>query len=512
MEQKKITAYLQKMDEESLKIGRQYYLDGDVKKVFEIKPGVYRALIVHHSLESRVTIAFQEEGILANCECQSYRVSGHCQHVGAALYYMLEHPLTSSTLFTQQSIDSLVYDCDEKTAKAYLNYELARTQYKRELIKFLFFRIKDVKLTEEDYQYLFDYLYTFSDSQDRIKVMSRLYDAMFERFRQKLTENNYEEALLIIKQMIINEADIETDIENSLAYFEEHLSKNVMHIKSCIKYLSIYVGDFSKLEKTAYRAVLLALTKKTKIYVGCCTEIKHLVYEHFSKTDQELCESLKSIYLLLARCSDVCRQTTIELIFKLIDPRDRDYPFFKAIYSELLFNRAYNPSNLNLDLLEEIKMLNEDNYASDINKLARYINEKNSQKQLLDVLVNDEKWYELGQTAMTDPSLRYLYIYANNIKAASGHDFTSIVYTALCQYVTKFPNALESAFSTYIYINEGEQYFILLLDMIKNKISQDRGRDLIERYRDVKYRAIARDLPINQRLERYYLANYKTSR
>lgn len=47
MEQKKIMQYLEKMDEESLNIGRQYYLDGDVKKVFEIKPSVYRALIVH---------------------------------------------------------------------------------------------------------------------------------------------------------------------------------------------------------------------------------------------------------------------------------------------------------------------------------------------------------------------------------------------------------------------------------------------------------------------------------
>ena len=105
MEQKRIMQYLEKMDEESLNIGRQYYLDGDVKKVFEIKPSVYRALIVHHSLESKVTIAFNEDGIMTNCECQSYRVSGHCIHVAAALYYMLEHPLMPTSMVINQSID-----------------------------------------------------------------------------------------------------------------------------------------------------------------------------------------------------------------------------------------------------------------------------------------------------------------------------------------------------------------------------------------------------------------------
>lgn len=512
MEQKRINQYLSSIDEETRKVARQYYLDGDVKKVFEIKPDVYRALVVHHSLESKVTISFKDGEIKANCECQTYRVSGHCIHIAAVLYYLLEHPTMPASLFTDQSIDSLVYDCDAETAKAYLDYELNHSQYKRELIKFLFYRIKDMTLTQEDYQYLFDYLYTFSESADRLKVMGRLYDAMFERFRQKLLNASYQEAMLVLKEMIINEADIENDIENSLAYFEDHLSRNVMHIKSCIKYLSIYVEEFNDLEKKEYRELLLALTKKAKIYVGCCTEIKHLVFEHFSRTDAELCDAMKDIYLLLPRCSDVCRQTTIELIFKVIDPRDRDYPFYKAVYSELLFKRAYNPSNLNLDLLEEIKALNEDSYASDINKLARYINERNSQKQYLDVLVNDENWYELAHHAVEYPNLHHLYLYATNIKAAYGHDFTSQIFTALCQYVAKFPSSLDAAFIAYIYMNEGEQYFMLLLDMIKDKISYDRARDLVERYRSVKYQVISRDLPVNQRFEQYYLENYKNSR
>ena len=81
--------------------------------------------------------------------------------------------------------------------KKYLDYELSRSQYKRELIKFLFFRLRDTDLSQDDYQYIFDFLYTLSDSQDRLKVMSRLYDTLFDRFRMKLVESNYREALLI---------------------------------------------------------------------------------------------------------------------------------------------------------------------------------------------------------------------------------------------------------------------------------------------------------------------------
>ena len=61
-------------------------------------------------------------------------------------------------------------------------------------------------------------------------------------------------------------------------------------------------------------------------------------------------------------------------------------------------------------------------------------------------------------------------------------------------------------------MNEGEQYFLLLLDMIKEHISYERGRDLVERYRSIKYRSISKDLPVNQRFETYYLTNYKNSR
>lgn len=512
MEQKKINAYLEKMDAETKQIGRQYYLDGNVKKVFEIKPNVYRGLIIHHSLESKVTVSFQNDEIVANCECQSFRINGHCIHIAAILYYLLEHPMLPMSLFANTSIDSLVYDCDGQTAKAYLDYSLNHSQYKREFIKFLFFRLQEKQLQQDDYQYLFDYLYTFSESGDRLKVISRLYDALFERFRLKLTNNQFQEALLIIKEMAINEANIENDVINSLAYFEGHLSTNVMQIKSCIKYLSIYIQEFNELEMKEYREVLLALTKKPKIYVGCCIEIKHMLFEHHLKTDDELCNAMKDIYQLLPKCSDICHQTTIEIIFKLINPRDRDYPFYKAIYSELLFNRAYNPSNLNLDLLEEIKALNEDNYASDINKLARFINEKNSQKQLLDVLVNDENWLELVDNCINYPNLRDLYIYANNIKAACGHDFTAKIYTALCEYVVHFPQAEDTAFIPYIYVHEGEQYFIALLEMVKENVAFDRVRSLVERYRSVKYSIISKDLPVSQVFENYYLENYKNSR
>lgn len=504
MDTKKINQYLEKIQDEVKQYARQYYLEGSVKRVFEIKPGVYSAIVMHHSLERRVTISFKGEELLVNCGCESYKSYNVCHHITAVLYYLLEHPMIGNTIFSNTSIDSLIYSCDEKTAKEYLDYELSRSQYKRELIKFLFFRLRDVNLTQDDYQYIFDFLYTLSDTSDRLKVMSRLYDTMFDRFRMKLVETNYREALLILKEMIINETDIENDVENNLSYFEEHLSKNMMHIKSCIKYLSIYVDSFNEVEKMEYQDLLLQLAKKAKIYVACCTEVKHLIFEHELEPNPLLCDALKDMYSLLVKCSDICRQSTIELIFKIIDPRDRDYPFFKAIYSELLFNRAYNPSNLNLDLLEEIKLLNEDNYSSDINKLARFINEKNSQKQWLDVLVNDENWLELGKVASEYPNLRHLYIYLTSIKAAYGNEFGNLIVCGLYEFIEKFPTALDNTLITYIYMNEGEQYFILLLKALKSIIGQSTCLEILDKYQQVKYRVVSRDLPINKRLNTLY--------
>lgn len=500
MDTKKINQYLEKLLPEVKEYARQYYLEGAVKRVFEIKPGVYSAVVMHHSLERRVTISFNQEELLVNCGCESYRTYSVCHHITAVLYYLLEHPMISTTYFSTTSIDSLIYSCDEKTAKEYLDYELSRSQYKRELIKFLFFRLKDTNLTQEDYQYIFDFLYTLTDSSDRLKVMSRLYDTLFERFRTKLVETNYREALLILKEMIINESDIENDIENNLSYFEEHLSRNTMHIKTCIKYLSIYVDYLNDIEKIEYQDLLLKLANNSKIYVACCTEIKHLIFEHELAMNPGLCNALKDMYSRLVRCSDICRQTTIELIFKIIDPRDRDYPFFKAIYSELLFNRAYNPSNLNLDLLEQIKQLNEDSYSSDINKLARFINEKNSQKQWLDVLVNDENWLELGKVAADYANLRHLYIYYAPIKAAYGIEFGNIMVHALYEFIEKFPSSIDNTLITYIYMNEGEQYFILLLKELKSIIGSSTCKEILNAYQNIKYRMVSKDLPINKKL------------
>lgn len=504
MDTKKINRYLENLNEEVKEYARQYYLDGAVKRVFEIKPDVYSAIVMHHSLERRVTISFKGDELLVNCGCETYKSYNICHHITAVLYYLLEHPMLIKTVFSGVSIDSLVFSSDEKTAKEYLDYELSRSQYKRELIKFLFFRLKDTSLTQDDYQYIFDFLYTLSDSQDRLKVMSRLYDTLFDRFRFKLLEGNYREALLIVKEMIINEMNIENDIENNLSYFEDHLSKNIMHIKSCFKYLSIYVDMFNDIELLEYQDLLIQTAKKAKIYVACCTEVKHLIFEHELIQSPKLCDALKEIYTLLVKCSDVCRQTTIELIFKIIDPRDRDYPFYKAIYSELLFNRAYNPSNLNLDLLEEIKALNEDSYSSDINKLARFINEKNSHKQWLDVLVNDEHWIELARVSSEYPDLRHLYIYYAPIKAALGNDVARIMIKGIEEYIERFPTEMGNTLISYIYMNEGENYFILLLKEMLPIIGKQTIISLIERYIQVKYRIISKDLPINQRLMNFY--------
>ena len=504
MDTKKINQYLEKLNDEVKEYARQYYLEGAVKRVFEIKPDVYSAIVMHHSLERRVTISFRGDELLVNCGCETYKSYNICHHITAVLYYILEHPMLIKTTFSEVSIDSLIYSCDEKTAKEYLDYELSKSQYKRELIKFLFFRLRDTNLTQDDYQYIFDFLYTLTDSQDRLKVMSRLYDTLFDRFRMKLVEMNYREALLILKEMIINETDIENDIEENLSYFEDHLSRNIMHIKTCFKYLSIYVDMFNDIEKMEYQDLLLQTAKNAKIYVACCTEVKHLIFEHDLEKTASICEALKEMYSLLVKCSDVCRQTTVELIFKIINPRDRDYPFFKAIYSELLFNRAYNPSNLNLDLLEEIKKLNEASYSNDINKLARYINEKNSHKQWLDVLVNDENWTELARVAADYPNLRHLYIYFAPIKAALGNNFSHVIIHGLDEFINKYPTEIDNTLLAYIYMNEGEQYFILLLKQLMGVIGKWKCTELVERYMQVKYRVISKDLPINHRSVDFY--------
>ncbi len=504
MDTKKINEYLETLLDEVKEYARQYYLEGAVKRVFEIKPGVYSAIVMHHSLEKRVTVSFLQEKLMVNCGCETYKSHSFCHHITAVLYYLLEHPMINETVFSKTPIDSLIFSCDEKTAKEYLDYELSRSQYKREMIKFLFFRLRNQDLNQNDYQYIFDFLYTLTDSQDRLKVMSRLYDTLFDRFRQKLVEMNYKEAMLVLKEMIINESDIESDIENSLSYFEDHLSKNTMHIKTCLKYLSIYVDMFDDVEKIEYQDLLLELAKKAKIYVACCTEMKHLIFEHEISLNANLCDALKQTYSLLVKCSDVCRQSTIELIFKIIDPRDRDYPFYKAIYSELLFNRAYNPSNLNLDLLEEIKQLNEDSYSSDINTLARSINEKSSHKQWLDVLVNDENWIELGKACVEYPNLRHLYIYFTQIKAAYGNNATDLMVSGLYAFIEKFPTSINNTLLTYIYMNEGEQYFILLLKELKAILGVNTCKEIIEKYMHVKYRVIVKDLPINQQLNNFY--------
>ena len=506
---RKINDYLNELEPTLRQQGRQYYLDGCIERVFEIKPGVYRAIVLQHAIENKVTVSFQES-VAVNCECQNFRVAGGCSHIAAVMYYLLEHPIEATSQFIENSIDHLVYDCDDHTAKEYLLYTLNQSQYKREFIKFLFYRIKYFNLSSEDYQYLFDYLFTLSESADRAKIMQRLYDALFERFRLKLTSHAYNEALLVLKEMIINEPSFDHDVESNLAYFEEHLSKNVVHIKSCIKYLSIYVEEFSDMEKEACYQVVLEITRNPKIYVACYSEIKNLVFDHFVKGHHEVCDSLKQLYLLLANCSDVCRQITVELIFKVIDPKDSDYPYYKAVYSALLFDRAYNPGNLNLDLLEEIKALNEDSYASDINNMARYMNEKYSQKQLLDVLVNDENWSELANNAKQYPSLRHLYVYRDALKAALGGQYATVLLEGCQEYVAKFPTGNDTLLA-YIYMDEGESYFISLCEILLTYIDRKTVQKLMDEYKRVKYSMIPSQLPIHSRLEKFYSEQFNQS-
>ena len=498
---KKINDFLNLLDNQTKQNGKQLYLDGHVNKIFEIKPQVFRAIITQHGIESKITVSFKDE-TQVNCECQAFRTKGTCSHVVAVMYYLLNHPINQASQFVHESIDNMVYNCSERQAKEYLLGTLNKSSDKHEFIEFLFFRLRDLNLKPEDYQYLFDYLYTLSDSQDRLKVIHRLYDSLFERFRLKLTQHLYKEALLILKEMIINEESFNRNVETNLAYFEEHLSKNVIHIKSCIKYLTIYADDFNETENEAYYQVVLELTKNPKIYVACYSEIKNLIFDHFTHDHLDICYSMKNLYLLLANCSDVCRQSTVELIFKLISPQDADYPYYKAIYSALLFNRAYNPGNLNFDLLEEIKKLNEDSYANDMNHLVRYMNEKHAQKQLLDVLVNDENFNELAQSAKHYPSLRHLYIYKKQLKAAIGEYYNTLVFDALVNFVNNFPTNNDTIIA-YIYIDEGEEYFMLLASLIIHTIDQNKLSLLIDEYLKKKYSMIPSSLPINRRLENF---------
>ena len=158
MDTKKINRYLENLNEEVKEYARQYYLDGAVKRVFEIKPDVYSAIVMHHSLERRVTISFKGDELLVNCGCETYKSYNICHHITAVLYYLLEHPMLIKTVFSGVSIDSLVFSSDEKTAKEYLDYELSRSQYKRELIKFLFFLHKFINF----FLNIFNFIYKTS--------------------------------------------------------------------------------------------------------------------------------------------------------------------------------------------------------------------------------------------------------------------------------------------------------------------------------------------------------------
>ncbi len=506
-----IREYCQKADQEVLQTGKKYVDEGSVVRLIMVKPGVYRALISREGEETKVVLSFLNDQLNMNCSCHTFQSQGFCAHTAAALWALSQQAPETAGYFESQPVDRLVYDYDEATAKAYLTYEIAHSQYRREFIKFLFYRLKDQPLTADDYQYIFDYLYILSDAKDRVRVMNRLYDALLERFHTRLMAGFFAEALLIIKMMVTNEADMTADVESNLAYFEEHLSRNVMHIKSALKYVLLYAKNFNDMETDALQELVKAICGKTKIYVGCYLEVKQLVYEHLPYTTKELAEAVKNLYPLLAKCSDVCRQSTIELVFRLIAADDRDYPFYKAIYCELLFSRAYHPGALNVDLLDEIKKLNEDTYTADINTLARYVNEKNSQKQFLDVLVHDENWRELATHAMTYPNLHYLYTYHPHLKAALGNDFTSTIYAALAQYAAHFPDSQQGDMLTYLYCNDGEPYFIMLADMIKDQVSFDRLKDVFARVREAKYHNISVELPVNQNFERYYQTNFSQS-
>ena len=72
------------------------------------------------------------------------------------------------------------------------------------------------------------------------------------------------------------------------------------------------------------------------------------------------------------------------------------------------------------------------------------------------------------------------------------------------EYIERFPTEMGNTLISYIYMNEGENYFILLLKEMLPIIGKQTIISLIERYIQVKYRIISKDLPINQRLMNFY--------
>ena len=56
---RKINDYLNELEPTLRQQGRQYYLDGCIERVFEIKPGVYRAIVLQHAMKIRSRYLFR---------------------------------------------------------------------------------------------------------------------------------------------------------------------------------------------------------------------------------------------------------------------------------------------------------------------------------------------------------------------------------------------------------------------------------------------------------------------
>ena len=503
-----ILNYLKEIDKEVLTQGKSYYENGCIKKIIEIKEDIYRSIVQLNALENKVTISFKDT-LQLNCECQNFRINGYCVHGVASLYYLEEHKEIAPTIFSKAPIDQIIYNADAEVVKSYLINEFQNNPNRQSFIKFLFFLIKEKDLTEADYQYIFDYLYTLSEPNDRTKIIHYIFDGLFDRFRDKLAKNNYKEALLIFRMMVINEEKIKESIEEKLSHYEYHFSNNIIHLKGCLKYLTLYVSSFDELEIGYFSSILNDIVRNPKIYVALYLELKNIIFDYYQEGYRVILPSLKNIYIMLINCSDVCRDVTIELVFKMIESNDLDYEFFKAVYCELLFIRAYAPGNINIDLFEEIKVLNQSSYVNDVNSLVKIVNEKTSQRQLLDLYVHDENWGELGSIASNYPSLKHLFVYHSSLLGIHQESFYDLVKHGLKNYISRFP-MFPDAFTTYIYINENDYYFVKLLEIIKSHFPKIEMKALLEQYRDRKYLSISKNLTINRYSEQFYLANFKT--
>ncbi len=477
--------------------GHELYVNNAVKKFFEIKEDVYRAVIQIDSLESKVSISLKDNVI--NCDCHSFRLNNNCIHTAAALYALKDIDVSKKSVLINESVDQMVYSCSNELAFEYLMHECRNSHYHREFFKFLFYILKDRVLTEYDYQYLFDYTYSLTDSLERVKTIERLNDCLFDRCKRLLGNKKYEEALVVLKVIINNDHAMNKNISDvELGHYENHFTQTAVFVKSTLHLIGIFINEFDKKARSILNEVFIGIFNHPIIYVGVYHEVKAILLDEEIK-DSKLINGLIELQNHLSGCSDICKDITVELIFKHLAKKDDYYDYFRAVYCNILFNRAYTPGNLNIELIDEIRILIGKDYVSQVNRLAKYQGEKNNQKQLFDICVHDNNYRDLAKHAFDYSNLRYIDLYARNIEAVVGNGFEKSLSRALSDYIAEFRKANDS-FIQYILIYEFDIHFYRLLSHIKSSELFEKLKSQVIGYEEEKMALINNKTLINRNI------------